>query len=126
MLAPLQCSCSYFTAFFCRSSIFDTLASFGPMWTDKQPFAGQLLSSLLADADRSASRDSLELLSLEEQYSLLAYVGCSSAIIQACGPSCSTDLPGAQLLRNVYLWLHARVSAVSLIPWLSLMHCLFR
>ena len=73
-----------------RLSIFDTLASFGPAWTEKQAFAAQLLSSLVADADKSASRT----LSAEELYSLLAYVGCSAAICEACGIKCSSDPAG--------------------------------
>ena len=77
-----------------RQSIFDTLASFGAAWTEKQVFALQLLSSLLADADKSASRASPEPLSSEEQYSLLAYVGCSAAICDACALTCSSDPAG--------------------------------
>ncbi len=77
-----------------RQSIFDTLASFGAAWAEKKAFAAQLLFSLVADADKSASRASAEPLSAEELYSLLAYVGCSAAICGACGVKCTSDPAG--------------------------------
>ena len=73
------------------------LASFRAAWAEKQHFAAQLLTSLLADADRSASKGTSKRLAAEEQYNLLAYVGCSAAIVEACGSKCSNDLPGDAL-----------------------------
>ena len=91
LMTMLTCLKHYLCA---RQSIFDTLASFGAAWTEKQAFATQLLSSLVTDADKSASRASAEPLSAEELYSLLAYVGCSAAICEACGIKCSSDPAG--------------------------------
>ena len=87
-----------------RQSIFDTLASFGAAWREKQAFAEMLLSSLLADADKSACRASAEPLSAEEQYSLLAYIGCSAAICEACSLRCSSNSIGESAMPQPILY----------------------
>lgn len=83
------------------------LASFRAAWAEKKQFAAQLLTNLLADADRSASNDTSKQLAAEERYNLLAYVGCSAAIVEGCGSKCSNDLPG-DVLRSSYAGRHSQ------------------
>ena len=101
-----------------RSCIFSTLASFGAVWRERQHFAAQLLSSLVADAQKSPARDASEPPSEEEHYSLLAYIGCSTALIEACGMKASDDTVGEHYLLT-YVW--SLTSAHLARFWLSLL-----
>ena len=81
-----------------RSCIFSTLASFGAVWKERQQFGAQLLSSLVVDAQKTGSREASEPPSKEEHYSLLAYIGCSTALVEACGMKASGDTQGEYCL----------------------------
>ena len=85
-----------------RSCIFSTLASFGAVWKERQQFGAQLLSSLVVDAQKSGDREASEPPSKEEHYSLLAYIGCSTALVEACGMTAFDDNLGENHLLSVY------------------------
>ena len=99
-----------------RSCIFNTLASFGAVWAERQHFGAQLLSSLVADAQKSAARTASEPPSEEEHYSLLAYIGCSTALVEACGMKASDDSLGEDLLVICVLSLDICNSSPNLSP----------
>ena len=84
----------------------------------------------MADAQKSGDRDASEPPSKEEHYSLLAYIGCSTALVEACGMTafddnlgetnlltCVWSLTSAQLAR---FWLRLLSMTIGLAPFTGL------